>query len=71
MTSRKPKFRDILKTLEELHNLYPSYNLGRHISTAFDEDDMWAMTDESFLNTLNEYKIKFELGLKKIVEEVK
>jgi len=69
MSSRKPKFRNILKTLEELHNLYPSYNLGKHLSTALDGHDMWGINDEDLFDALVEYKAKFEMGLKRSIDD--
>lgn len=62
--------RLILKTLNELHSLHPSYNLGKHISTAMDGHDMWGITDGDFLDALIEYKVKFEMDVEHNDEDI-
>jgi hypothetical protein len=70
MNTRKPtSIRHILKTLDELKTLYPSYNLGKHLSTALDGHDMWGITDNDFLNALQEYKAKFEMDIRSRMDE--
>ena len=66
---KKPKFYSILKVLEELKAIYPSLSLGRHLSTALDGHDMWGITDEDFLEALLEYKAKFEMGMKRRIDD--
>jgi hypothetical protein len=49
-------YQRILGLLQQLHISYPSYNLGRHISTALDEyGDVWGLTDKEFLFALEKY----------------
>ncbi len=56
-------FKEILKVLEKLHKDYPSYSLGRHISTAFsDYGDIWGLMDKEFLYALEKYQAQLDLG---------
>ena len=56
------EFKEIISLLQELHKDYPSYHIGRHISTALSEyGDVWGMTNKEFLFALKKYKV--ELGL--------
>lgn len=60
---RKPnQFKEIVSVLTDLHKDFPSYNLGRHLSTALDGyGDVWGMTDKELLFALQKYKTELEL----------
>lgn len=60
---RKPnQFKEIISVLTDLHKDFPSYNLGRHLSTALDGyGDVWGMTDKELLFALQKYKTELEL----------
>lgn len=63
-------YKKILKVLEELHRDYPTFNLGRHLATAFDDyGDMWGISDKEFLFLLNKYKTALELDQLNIVDD--
>jgi hypothetical protein len=48
--------------LGELQKRYPSYNMGKHLATAFvDYPDMWGIPDRVFHSTLLNYMIELEL----------
>jgi hypothetical protein len=50
-------YEQILSVLVELKELFPSYNLGRHLDTALDGyKDLWGMTDKEMLFALKKYK---------------
>jgi hypothetical protein len=50
-------YEQILSVLVELKELFPSYNLGRHLDTALDGyKDLWGMTDVELLSALKKYK---------------
>ena len=54
----------IIKLLQELHNSYPNYTLGRHISTALsDYGDFWGITDQEMLFALTKYKSQLEMDV--------
>ena len=59
----KTEFRKAISLLEQLHKDYPSYSLGRHISSAIsDYGDPWGMTDKEFFHALVKYKAILEMA---------
>ena len=57
-------YNQILSVLEELHTVYPQYNMGRHIATALDGyGDTWGITDKELLFAFNKYKGELELDI--------
>lgn len=55
-------YSQIIATLNELHKMFPTYNLGKHLSTALDgHGDVWGMSDKELLYVLNKYKTELEL----------
>lgn len=69
--SKKPNYyNQILSILKELHSLYPSYNMGRHLSTAFDEyGNIWNISDKEALYALEKYKAQLEMDVPHIDEK--
>lgn len=60
--SRKPNYlNQIMSLLNELHKSFPSYNIGRHISTALDGEDVWGISDKELLAALEKYKIELDI----------
>jgi hypothetical protein len=58
----KPNYyRQIIKTLERLKKAHPTYNIGRHISTALDESNLWGVSDKEFLLALEKYEIELNI----------
>jgi hypothetical protein len=56
--------------LENLHKAHPTYNIGRHISTALDGyDDMWGVTDKEFLFALEKYELELNMDIDHIDQE--
>jgi hypothetical protein len=50
-------YQQALKILEDLQKAFPTYNLGRHLSTAlYEYKDMWGMTDREMVYALSKYK---------------
>jgi hypothetical protein len=48
--------------LQDLHKLFPNYNMGRHLSTALDGyGDVWGMTDKELVFALEKYKTQLEM----------
>ena len=63
-------YGEALKILRELNKHYPSYNMGRHLSTALDEyGDIWGLTDKELVFALNKYKTQLELDTPHLVGE--
>jgi hypothetical protein len=69
--SKKPNYyRQIIHVLENLHKAHPTYNIGRHISTALDGyDDIWGVTDKEFLFALEKYELELNMDSPHIDEE--
>lgn len=74
---------EILDILKELHQLYPSFNLGNHLATALEDyqdvQDLWGIPDSEILYCLQKYQATLEYNntprgtsekeLEKILEE--
>jgi hypothetical protein len=71
MKKRKPKhYKEILETLLELHKSYPSYSMGKHLSTALDEyGDVWGISDKEMLFALTKYKAQMEMDVEHETDE--
>lgn len=55
-------FSQIVTLLHELHKQHPTYNIGQHLSTAFDGyGDLWGITDKEFLFALQKHQTNMEL----------
>ena len=70
--SKKPNYyRQIIHVLESLHKAHPTYNIGRHISTALDGyDDVWGVTDKEFLFALEKYELELNIDVDHDQEEI-
>jgi hypothetical protein len=67
---RQNYYRQILQTLERLRKAHPTYNIGRHISTALDGyDDVWGVTDKEFLFALEKYELALNIDIDHIDQE--
>lgn len=53
-------FNSIIEVLTDLKALFPKHTIGKHISTAVDENDMWSISDSSLLYALKKYKAEVE-----------
>jgi hypothetical protein len=52
-----PPYQQALKILDDLHKAFPTYNVGRHLSTAlYEYKDIWGMTDREMVYALSKYK---------------
>lgn len=71
MSGRQPNYyRKILHVLESLHKAHPTYNLGRHISTALDGyDDVWGVTDKEMLFALEKYELELNMDVDHVDQE--
>jgi hypothetical protein len=70
--SRQPNYyRQILQTLERLRKAHPTYNIGRHISTALDGyDDVWGVPDKEMLFALEKYELSLNIDINYDQEEI-
>jgi len=54
--AKKNYYTETLKLLTELHKQHPTYNMGKHISTATDEyGNIWSMNDKSLYEAIKKY----------------
>lgn len=61
---RKNNYQQALHILQELNKDFPTYNLGRHLSTALaDYGDVWGMTDKELVFALEKYKSEIEMDV--------
>lgn len=57
-------YEQILSVLVELKELFPTYNIGRHLETALDgHKDIWGLTDKEMLYSLKKYKAQLTLDI--------
>ena len=56
-------FRLIIKTLQDINKQFPKHNLGKHLSTALDGHNVWALTDKELLTCLRDYKTELEIDV--------
>lgn len=69
--SKQNYYRQIINVLERLHKAHPTYNIGRHISTALDGyDDVWGVTDKEFLFALEKYELELNIDVNHYQEEI-
>ena len=62
MAKQPNYYRQIIQTLIRLQKAYPTYNIGRHISTALDEySDVWGVSDKEFLYAIQKYEIELNI----------
>jgi hypothetical protein len=55
-------YRQIIQTLVRLKKAYPTYNIGRHISTAlYEYSDVWGVSDREFLYAIQKYEIELNI----------
>ena len=59
---KKPNyFKKSILILQELKKSHPSTSFGKHIAIAFDEYDLFSITDKLFSEILEEYSSTLEL----------
>jgi len=67
----KPNYhRKIIQLLERLHKAHPTYNIGRHLSTALDGyQDVWGVSDRELFLSLQKYEVSLNMDRDHIDEE--
>ncbi len=57
-------YSDIITVLVELKAKYPTFNMGRHLSTALEDyNDLWGVNDKEILQSLIIYKDSMEIDV--------
>lgn len=62
-------YRQIIQILEHLHKAHPTYNMGRHISTAIDGSELWGVSDKELFLSLQRYEASLEMDIDHIDQE--
>jgi len=66
---RTSDYNKIVHLLHDLHVAYPTYNMGRHLSTALDGyGDVWGLTDKELLFALEKYKTQLDMDIPHVDE---
>ena len=61
---RMSYYAQVLHILQSLHKNYPTYNMGKHLSTALDGyGDVWGISDRELLFALEKYKTQLEMDI--------
>ena len=77
MAKQPNYYRQIIRTLQLLEKSHPTYNIGRHLSTAlYEYSDLWGVSDKELLYALEKYEIELNIDyphedeeeLKKIIK---
>ena len=64
MQKKVDYYNRILHVLQELHTLYPQYNMGKHLATIIDEcGNLWGVTDKELAYSLGRYKGQLEMDI--------
>lgn len=65
MKAKKPNYyKNIIEILSQLKEMYPSFSMGRHLSTALsDYGDMWGIPDKEILYALEKYRATLEMDV--------
>jgi len=50
----------IVKIINQLTVNHPKINLGKHIDTALDGEDIWSLSNEKFYSLLRNYQAKLD-----------
>ena len=69
MAKRLNYYRQIIQKLENLHKAHPTYNMGRHLSTALDDSDLWGVSDKELLSSLQKYETELEMDVNHVDDE--
>jgi len=77
MAKQPNYYRQIIRTLQRLEKSHPTYNMGRHLSTAlYEYNDLWGVSDKELFLALEKYEIELNIDyphededdLKKIIK---
>lgn len=62
--TKRDQYAQILNVLRDIHKDHPSYNIGRHLSTALDGyGDIWGLSDKEVLFALQKYKAELDMDV--------
>ena len=53
-------YNKIIEILKDLKKSKPSCSMGKHLSTALDDKDLWSITDKELHSALTDYQTQNE-----------
>ena len=63
-------YHEITKLLNDLQKEYPTFGIGRHISTATAEyGDLWGISDKEMFHALSKYRTELELDKSNVAND--
>jgi hypothetical protein len=70
MAKQPNYYRQIIRTLQRLEKSHPTYNIGRHLSTAlYEYNDLWGVSDKELLYALEKYEVELNIDYPHVDEE--
>ncbi len=63
-------YNQIIQTLKRLRIDHPTYNMGRHISTAIDGSELWGVSDKELFFSLQKYEANLEMDVNHNEDEI-
>lgn len=60
----------VVKILNRLNKAHPTYNIGKHISTAIDDSDIWGVSDKELFLALQKYELELNMDVNHVDEEI-
>jgi hypothetical protein len=62
--TKSSHYQEILTILSDLKTTFPSYSMGRHLSTAlFEYGDIWGLSDKEVLFALKKYRAQIQMDI--------
>lgn len=60
--TREPNYiKRITTLLTEIHKMFPSHDIGRHMVNALDGSDLWGISDKQLVSVLQKYKDELDI----------
>lgn len=70
MSRKASDYNKAIGILQDLHKLYPHWNMGRHLATALDGyGDVWGLTDKELVFLLDKYKTRMDLDIPHVADD--
>jgi len=70
MSRKASEYNKAIGILQDLHKIYPTLNMGRHLATALDGyGDVWGLTDKELVFLLDKYKTRMDLDIPHIADD--
>jgi len=64
------EYHKILHQLEKLKQVYPEYNMGRHLSTIIDGQEVWGMCDKELSGLVDKYVCSLSMHQDREIDKI-